>query len=120
MAEPAGSFTAESLLAAVMAASEGREGSGRSGSVALLVAGAPVGLDIVDGRVVGPAPVDGAPVRVPVTADQLSAIIDGSQSLAQSFMRGDVKPEGATGPLLALIELFEDADFRHRLAAAIG
>ncbi|MEM8922303.1 MAG: SCP2 sterol-binding domain-containing protein [Actinomycetota bacterium] len=73
-------------------------------------------FEIADGRVVGPTEAE-AGVRVPVTGKQLTALLDGEESLAQAFMRGDVKPEGATGPLLALVELFEDATFREQLAA---
>ena len=57
-------------------------------------------------------------VTIPVTGKQLTALVEGSESLAQAFMRGDIKPEGATGPLLAAIELFEDDAFRARLAEA--
>ena len=72
-------------------------------------------LSIVDGRVVG-AVDEEATVAVPVTAKQLAALMDGSESMAQAFIRGDIKPEGATGPLVALIELFEDPCFKQRLA----
>ncbi|MEL7156123.1 MAG: SCP2 sterol-binding domain-containing protein [Actinomycetota bacterium] len=73
---------------------------------------------ITDGRVTGAVDTEtDVGVRVPLTAKQLSALIEGSESLAQAFMRGDVKPEGATGHLLPLVELFEDVSFRQRLAA---
>lgn len=72
-------------------------------------------LSIVEGRVVG-AVDEEAPVAIPVTAKQLAAVVDGSESIAQAFIRGDIKPEGATGPLVALIELFEDPCFKQRLA----
>ena len=62
----------------------------------------------------------GAQVTVPLTVGQCRDIVVGTESLAQGFMRGDIKPEGATGPLLALIELFEDAGFRQHLAGSIG
>ena len=86
-------------------------------------------LDIVDGRVVagrvfgdgaggGAGSIDDASVgvTVPVTEDQLAAFADGSQSLARAYMEGDVKPVGSTGALLALVELFEDAEFRKGLS----
>ncbi len=105
---------------AIVTASDHRSGS--SGQVVLAVGKTKRALlDIDDGRVVAArmVPVEEAgevPVTVPVTSTQLGALVAGEESLAQAFMRGDVKPEGATGPLLALIELFEDPTFRSRLA----
>ena len=109
---------AEQLVDAAVTASAGRSVAGMSGVVGLKLGSQAVALEIVDGRVVGPASPLEAPVTVPLTGPQLSALIDGSVSMAQAFMKGDLKPEGATGPLLALIELFEDGDFRQQLAAA--
>jgi len=108
---------AEHFVEAAVAASAGRSVAGMSGVVGLSVGKQAVALEIVDGRVVGPASPLEAPVTVPLTGPQLSALVDGSVSMAQAFMKGDLKPEGATGPLLALIELFEDGDFRRQLAA---
>lgn len=110
-------------VAAVAEASAPRAGSGRSGRVAITIGKSKRAvLDIVDGEV---QPVDAAiddepTVAVPVTAKQLAAMIEGDESLAQAFMRGDIKPVGATGPLLAAVELFEDKAFRERLAALLG
>ena len=100
-------------------ASASRVPAPTSGLVSLQVDGAPIGLEIVEGRVVGPGPVGEARVAVPLTGQQLRAIVDGSLSMAQAFMKGDIKPDGATGPLLALIELFEDDEFRQGLASAV-
>lgn len=108
----------EQLVGAAVAASAGRSVAGMSGVVALTLGKQALGLEIVDGRVVGPASPLEAPVTVPLTGPQLSALLDGSVSMAQAFMKGDLKPEGATGPLLALIELFEDENFRRQLASA--
>jgi len=123
-------------VSTLAAASSDRVGVGMTGVVAITIGKTRRAvLEIVDGRVVVSAaepdsPVDGSPVdgstvdggaevavTIPATAKQLDAIIDGSESLAQAFMRGDIKPEGATGALLAAIELFEDATFRSRLVA---
>jgi putative sterol carrier protein len=109
-------LTSDRFMGGVIAASSHRAGSGTSGLVALSTTSAQVGLEIVDGRVVGPVAATETAVAVPLTGPQLQAILDGSMSMAQAFMRGDIKPEGATGALLALIELFEDDDFRRRLA----
>lgn len=113
----------EAWIDALVEASQDRAG-GSSGIVAITVGKTKRAVfEIADGKVVGAAPAGGselvAEVTIPVTAKQLAAIVDGTESLAQAFMRGDVKPEGATGPLLAAIELFEDATFRNRLAERV-
>ncbi|MEM9131637.1 MAG: SCP2 sterol-binding domain-containing protein [Actinomycetota bacterium] len=77
-------------------------------------------FSIEGGRVTGPVDDEAeVGVRVPLTGAQLTALIDGSESLAQAFMRGDIKPEGSTGHLLPLVELFEDVSFRQRFAALV-
>ncbi|MCP3987594.1 MAG: hypothetical protein GY724_00850 [Actinomycetia bacterium] len=118
----------EGWVAALIEASADRSGagSGDGGQVAIAIGKTKrAEFRIVDGRVTEP---DGATdgesgepvgVTIPMTAKQLAAIVGGTESLAQAFMRGDVKPEGATGPLLAAIELFEDASFRHRFAGLV-
>ena len=136
-------LTPEGFVANAVRASAGRGPVPASGVVTLAVGRARIGLDIRHGRVVGPAasagsggspgspgagdgatgdeatgdgPGGGEPaVTVPLTAAQLQAMADGSQSMAQAFMRGDIKPEGSTRALLALIELFEDPSFRQGL-----
>lgn len=107
----------EEWVAAMVEASADRSAPGASGVVAFAIGKTKQAVvEIVDGRVTG-AVDDEPPVTIPLTAKQLSALVDGSESLAQAFMRGDVKPVGATGPLLAAVELFEDANFRQRFAA---
>ena len=110
-------ITSDAWLEALVQASADRTGLGTAGIVAIAVGKTKQAtFAIVDGRV-GPAEPGAEPgVTIPLTAKQLASILDGTESLAQSFMRGDVKPEGATGPLLAAVELFEDATFRQRLA----
>lgn len=109
----------DAWIEAAVEASDHR--SGPSGVVAIAIGKTtPAVLDIVEGRVVGAGAADEAGVTIPLTAAQLEAIVTGAESLAQAFMRGDVKPEGATGPLLAAIELFEDDRFRTRLAELTG
>ena len=82
-------------------------------------------LEIVDGEVTAGRSVGGEDpgevgVTIPVTGAQLGALLSGDESLAQAFMRGDIKPEGATGPLLAAIGLFEDEVFRSRLSSSLA
>lgn len=112
MPEPLSEAWVESLVEA----SDDRSSPGLSGTVAVAIGKTKrAAFEITDGRVTG-AGDDEPGVTIPVTAKQLAAILDGSESLAQAFMRGDVKPEGATGPLMAAVELFEDVNFRLRLA----
>ncbi len=95
----------------------GRDG-GRSGTVAVTIGKKQKAvLDIVDGRVVGPGDDDAVATTVPVTADQLAAFVDGSQSVARAYMQGDLKPVGSTGAFLAMVELFENPAFRENLTA---
>ncbi len=107
-------------VAALVEASAECEGSG-SAVVELAIGKTKQARFAIDeGRVTGSVDDDTeAGVRVPVTGAQLAALIDGSESLAQAFMRGDVKPEGSTGHLLPLVALFEDASFRQRFAALV-
>lgn len=121
----------------ITAASADRSGS-YSGTVAIELGKKDKAvLAIVDGQVVStavgedalaaadsaepgaPVPDDGTPapvgVTIPMTDEQLGSFLDGTASLARAYMVGDVKPVGATGPLLALVELFESEEFRSRL-----
>lgn len=107
-------------VAALVEASAERHGRGDGETVALTIGKTKAaGFTITNGRVAGPVDPDDAAVSVPVTGAQLTALVAGETSLAQDFMRGDVKPVGATGPLLALVELFEDEGFRRELAARL-
>jgi len=107
------------IAAATRASADLDRGTGRSGVVAVAIGKKQQAiLDIVDGRVVGAGDEESIAVTVPLTADQLAGFGDGSASLARAYMMGDVKPVGSTGALLALIELFENPDFRDRLQLA--
>ncbi len=79
-------------------------------------------LRITDGRVAGPADDlgedDEPDASIPVTAAQLASFCDGSESMSKAFMRGDLKPVGATGALLPVFALFDDPAFREALAEA--
>ena len=113
----------EEWVAAAIDASDHRIGS--SGVVAIAIGKTKKAvLEIVDGRVaagrsLGSEDPDDVGVTIPLTGKQLDALVSGEESLAQAFMRGDVKPVGATGPLLAAVELFEDEQFRQQLASRI-
>jgi hypothetical protein len=73
-------------------------------------------FEIVDGRVSGPADGDDVGVTVPLRSEQLASFVAGDDSLARAYMRGDVKPVGSTGPLLAVVELLEDGAVLARLS----
>ena len=109
--------TLDGLVDALVAATADRVSPGRSGRIAIATGKTrAVGMEITDGRVVGPVDVDGAEVRIPVTAAQLAAFTAGDESLAQAYMRGDVKPEGSTRALLALVDVLEDDSVIDRVA----
>jgi hypothetical protein len=129
MAAEAGLTLDDQFLAGLIKASAAIDApSGRSATVAITIGKKQrAAFEIVDGQVTGPAaePDSGdgeveMGVTVPTTAKQLAALVDGSESMAQSYMRGDLKPVGATGAFLALVELFEDEAFRTELAAILS
>jgi hypothetical protein len=108
-------------IEALVDASAERPRSSTSGVVAIAVGKTrQAAFEIRQGRVVAPASPADAGVSIPLSAEQLGSILDGSESLAQAFMRGDVKPEGSTGALLAAVELFEDPTFRQRLSERLA
>ncbi len=119
----------QALLDRMIEASTDRAGSG-SGTVVLETGKKTKAvLEIEDGQLVGglageaaleaidgPGGAEGGlTVTVPMTGRQLEEFLDGSSSLARAYMMGDVKPVGATGALLALVELFESDGFRSSL-----
>ena len=114
----AGSVLGEAWVDRLVAASAGVEPAGaRSAVVAVTIGKAEQAvLQIADGRVVGPGDEAAIDLTIPTTAEQLAAFADGSESLARSYMRGDVKPVGSTGALLALVELLEAPEVRAALA----
>ncbi len=62
------------------------------------------------GRVTGGGVDDDVSVSVPFTGSQLNDLLAGRESLATSYIKGDVKPEGSIGAFLSLVELFESVD----------
>jgi putative sterol carrier protein len=65
-------------------------------------------LEIRDGRIVDAGSEADADVELTLTGAQWLAVAAGELSLARGFMRGDVKPVGATGALAAALEVLED------------
>jgi hypothetical protein len=77
-------------------------------------------LRFEDGRIVGSADDDDVEVTIPFTAQQLEAMMAGRESMAQAYIRGDLKPEGSTGAFLAAVELFESGLLADSAAGAGG
>lgn len=80
-------------------------------------------VEVSGGRVVGSAEAgsgngngdDGIDLSIPLTAAQLESFASGAESMSQAYMRGDLKPVGSTGALLAILALFDDPAFRQAL-----
>ena len=109
--------------ALVSATADRSGGVGEPATVAITVGKtSSVVFTVADGRVVGAAEVEvgDADVSVPVTMKQLDSLVAGTESLAQAYMRGDIKPVGASGPLLSVVELFEDPTVRSNLQAGLA
>jgi len=68
-------------------------------------------LAIESGRAVGLSE-DEAEVTVPSTVEQLRAYGNRTRSIAEDYMRGDIKPVGSIGAFLALVELFENDELK--------
>jgi putative sterol carrier protein len=112
-----GAITLDEDWVAEMVAASSSVAGNRSGVVAVAIGKKQQAvLNIEDGRVVGTGDEDAVAVTVPVTSDQLTSFVDGSESVAKAYMRGDLKPVGSTGALLAFVELFENPEFRQNLA----
>lgn len=78
-------------------------------------------VEVSGGRIVGAAEAevgdDDIDLSIPLTAAQLESFSTGAESMSQAYMRGDLKPVGSTGALLAVLALFDDPDFRQALSA---
>lgn len=63
-------------------------------------------LAFSDGRVVGPS--DAEPeVIIPISGPQMEQWTHGELNLTVAYMKGDVKPVGSTGALLAALEVLD-------------
>lgn len=63
-------------------------------------------MSIVDGRVTGSTDAEPA-VVVGLSKKQVPEWLDGSLVLSEAYMKGDLKPVGASGPLFAALELLD-------------
>lgn len=63
---------------------------------------------------------DPAAVSVPLDAAQLGSFLAGDADPAIAFMRGDLKPEGSSAAVLALLSAWARPSCRSALAAAGG
>lgn len=76
-----------------------------------------VPVEVRDGRFLAPTVTEGeADVMIPVTKAQLDGWISGELRFSTAFMRGDLKPVGATGPLVAALEVLDDPAVREGVA----
>ncbi len=97
--------------ALVAATSSAPESTARPATVALTIGKTRRAvLALEAGRVTGVGSDDDVTVTVPFTAAQLNDLLAGRESLATSYVKGDVKPDGAIGGFLSLVELFESTD----------
>jgi|GEM_PF-5759252 len=80
--------------------------SGLSGTVALQVNKIKLSIKISDGQVEELNESEQPDLQLKLSEQDLSDIITGTKSFEEDFIRGDVKPEGSTGSILALCELF--------------
>ena len=110
-------FQAEPFTSAwvdeLVALSSDRESiAGLSGIVGLGVgaklaaADAEAVVAIVDGRAVG-ASTELPEITIPFAKNQVSEWLAGEVVLSEAYMKGDLKPVGASGPLFAALELLD-------------
>lgn len=99
-------------------ASARRSDPGIDGGVVSLTIGKTRSLTfrIDRGQVMAAAPDAEIDLTVPVKTAQLESLVAGDSSWAQEFMRGDLKPVGATGVMVSLVEVFDDPEFRSAFA----
>ncbi len=92
----------------VQATADRSEVAGSSGVVGLGIGKKVLAtVEIVDGRVTGSTDADPA-VTLVFKGAQVDAWLDGELNLTRAYMRGDFKPVGHTGPLMAALEVLDD------------
>ncbi len=111
-------FDAAFVDALVAATGDRRSVGGLSGVVELATGKTTsVVVEFDDGRCVGVS--DREPgVRIQLTGAQIAAWLAGELHLGEAYMRGDVKPDGRTGDLLAALEVLDDRVVVERLGVA--
>ncbi|MFV0260484.1 MAG: hypothetical protein ACK5PP_18785 [Acidimicrobiales bacterium] len=113
-------MSTDDLLDRLVAATDGRSGMDGSATVALTPGSGTDLVIIIDGgRVVGSGEADEVEVTVPLSEGQLDQLLGGDEPLTPEFIRGDLKPVGATGALVRLLELLDDLQVRRRLAGGV-
>lgn len=99
----------EDWVAELVEATSGRTGvPGVSGIVGLGHGKAPkVVIGISEGKVLGPS--DAEPeVIIPISKAQVEEWTKGDLKLTVAYMKGDIKPVGSTGALLAALEVLDN------------
>lgn len=95
--------------------------------VELVVSGAPSGTVatrwvVERGRLVSVRPVvdgDEPTTTMPIAVDDLRAVLAGEDDAAVRYMRGDLKPEGRTADVLALVAALARPACREALASTL-
>ncbi len=100
------SFDQEWLDQAIEATAA-RVETGLAGTAAILIGKTvQISFGIADGRIVALG--DGEPAcELPFTKVQMESYLAGEMKLAVAYMRGDFKPTGSTGSILAAIDALD-------------
>ncbi len=104
----------------VAGAAEGRAPLGPDAEFELAQDSGSLGwLSVVDGQVSAGAEGTGniLAVKLPLTDKVIDGWLSGSTDLSVAYMRGDLKPDGATGALVVALELLDDPVVRAAVAA---
>ncbi|QGG94772.1 hypothetical protein [Actinomarinicola tropica] len=109
------------------AADDGPAAEPVAAEVELVVSGAAAGTVatrwvVEDGRLASVRPAgdgDEATTTVPITAEDLRAVLVGEDDAAIRYMRGDLKPEGRTADVLALVSALARPACRAALAGTV-
>jgi hypothetical protein len=103
------SESTDPIIATMVRVTGGRASAGGLNGTVELTLGArePVVVEFCDGRVTGAAAGTGA-AKLGLTQAQLEAWLGGALNLTEAYMKGDLKPEGSTGALLAAFEVLDD------------
>lgn len=107
---------------ALVAATADREDAGGLAGVVALTIGKSAMLVVAfdNGRVRIVNPVDEGEIdaRIPFSPAQFEAWLSGGFNPAEAYMKGDLKPEGRSGPVAAALEVLADPVVISALSAA--